>query len=307
MQLLVRANRNPRAHDMVRRRYLARMHRLSGRNVIVYYSGWLQERRSASTRIDDDDMNGFMAVNHGLDKDIGLDLLLHTPGGETAAAESIVDYLRSMFGTNIRAIVPQLAMSAGTMIACACQKILMGKHSSLGPIDPQIGGIPTHGVLEEFERARKEIKEDSATTELWRPILGKYRPTLVGECEKAIAWAEEMTRAWLLDGMFCEDDAAEEKVETIIQELCDHAITKSHARHLSIERCQEMGLKVAALEDNPGLQDAVLSLHHACMLTLSETAACKVIENHRGAAFIKCAGRGVVSARSSSSQAAGQD
>ena len=307
MQLLVRANKSPRAHDMVRRRCLARMHRLSGRNVIVYCSGWLQGRRAASTRIDDDDKNGFMAVNHRLDKDIGLDLVLHTPGGETAATESIVDYLRSMFGTNMRAIVPQLAMSAGTMIACTCQEILMGKHSSLGPVDPQIGGIPAHGVLEEFARARKEIKEDSATVELWRPILDKYRPTLVGECEKAIAWAEEMTRAWLLDGMFRGDGAAKEKVEKIIEELCDHAITKSRARHLSIERCQEMGLKVVALEDDLRLQDAVLSLHHACMLTLSDTAACKIIENHRGAAFIKRVDRGTISTRSSSSQAAGQD
>ena len=42
-----------------------------------------------------------------------------------------------MFGTDIRAIVPQLALSAGTMVALACKEIIMGKHSSLGPIDPQ--------------------------------------------------------------------------------------------------------------------------------------------------------------------------
>ena len=46
------------------------------------------------------------------------------------------------------------------MIACACREILMGKHSSLGPIDPQLGGVPAHGVIEEFERAIKEIKDD---------------------------------------------------------------------------------------------------------------------------------------------------
>ena len=300
-------NKNLHVHDMLRQEYLASINRVTGRNVIVYCSGWLQGQGVADVQINDDDKNGFMAVNHGLDKGIGLDLVLHTPGGDTAATESIVDYLRSMFGTNMRAIVPQLAMSAGTMIACACQEILMGKHSSLGPIDPQIRGIPAHGVLEEFKRARKEIKKNSAVTELWRPILAQYHPTLVGECEKAIAWAKEMTRAWLRDGMFCGDDTAEEKVEKIIEELCDLAITKSHRRHLSIERCQEMGLKVVALEDNPPLQDAVLSLHHACMLTFIDTAAYKIIENHKGAAFIKRVDLGTISTRSSSGQAAGQD
>ena len=64
-----------------------------------------------------------MTVIHELDRSLGLDLLLDTPGGETAATESLVDYLRSMFGSNMRAIVPQLAMSGGTMIACACNEI----------------------------------------------------------------------------------------------------------------------------------------------------------------------------------------
>ena len=116
----------------------------------------------------------------------GLDLILHTPGGETAATESIVHYLYSMFGTNIRAIVPQLSMSAGTMIACACKEIIMGKQSSLGPIDPQFGNLPAHGIIEEFRRAYNEIKSDPSKIPLWQPIIAKYHPTLIGECEKAI-------------------------------------------------------------------------------------------------------------------------
>ncbi len=125
----------------------------TGRNVIVYYSGWLQKSGVPNSGINDADKNGLMTVIHGMDRKKGLDILLHTPGGEVAATESIVDYLHSMFDTNIRAIVPQLAMSAGTMIACACREIVMGKHSSLGPIDPQFRGIPAHGVVEEFQRA----------------------------------------------------------------------------------------------------------------------------------------------------------
>ena len=83
-----------------------------------------------------------MSTVYKMDKTKGLDLFLHTPGGDATAVESIVKYLQCVFGKNIIAIVPQMAMSAGTMLACSCKKIIMGKHSSLGPIDPQYGGIP---------------------------------------------------------------------------------------------------------------------------------------------------------------------
>jgi ClpP class serine protease len=136
-------------YDIARRKYLKRLYDLTGRNVIIYYSGWLQKRNLEGVEVNDADKNGFMTVIHDLDRSKGLDLLLHTPGGETAATESLVDYLRAMFGSDIRAFVPQLALSAGTMIACACKEIFMGKQSSLGPIDPQFRGIPAHGVKED--------------------------------------------------------------------------------------------------------------------------------------------------------------
>lgn len=276
-------------YDVVRRRYLSRIHELTGRNVIVYSSGWLQRGNLPGVEINDDDKNGFMTVIHQMKRDIGLDLVLHTPGGDAAAIESIVDYLRSMFRTDIRALVPQLAMSGGTMIACACKEIFMGKQSSLGPIDPQLGGIPAHGLVEEFKRAKKEVKEDQTTIPIWQPIIAKYNPTLIGDCEKAIAWSNEMTDEWLRTGMYEGDKDADQTISRILEELGDHALTKSHARHLSIERCREMGLKITELENDQELQDAVLSLHHACMLTFTATSAFKIIENHGGIAFIKMA------------------
>lgn len=274
-------------YDLIRRRYLAECHRISGRNVIAYYSGWLQKSMSVDLSIHDEDKNGLMTVIHGLDRQKGLDLILHTPGGELAATESLVDYLRSMFGTDIRAIVPQLAMSAGTMIACACKQIVMGRQSSLGPIDPQYAGIPAHGVVEEFNRAKMEVQQDASTIPIWQAIIAKYTPTLIGECEKALAWSNEMTREWLESGTFDNDDNPAPTIDRIIDELGDHALTKSHARHLSIERCREIGLKVVELERNQEFQDAVLSVHHACMVTFSATSACKIIESHEGVAFIK--------------------
>jgi hypothetical protein len=228
-----------------------------------------------------------MTTINGLDRSKGLDLVLHTPGGEMAATESIVDYLRKMFDTDIRAVVPQLAMSAGTMVACACKSVIMGKQSSLGPIDPQQGGLAAHGVLEEFKTAHTEIRADPTRIPVWQPIIANYSPTLIGECQKAIAWAERIVRAWLSSGMFANDPDRDTKIARIMRELGEHALTLSHARHLPVDKCIDMGLVVEALESSQPLQDAVLSLHHACIHTLAGTNAYKIIENQNGVAHIQ--------------------
>lgn len=175
------------AIDAVRRKYLKKLHRITRRNVIAYYSGFLQKQGKRRTDINDDDKNGLMAVVHKLHRTAGLDLLIHTPGGNIAATESIVDYLRRMFGNDIRCFVPQIAMSAGTMIACSCKEIVMGKQSNIGPIDPQFGGIPAYGVLAEFERALREVRMDPQSIPIWQAIVGKYHPTFLGECQNAVA------------------------------------------------------------------------------------------------------------------------
>lgn len=278
---------NGESVDGVRREYLKSLSDKTGRNVIAYYSGWLQKPNIASTSINDDDKNGFMSAIYGLDRSKGLDLIIHTPGGDTAATESIVDYFRRMFGDDIRAIVPQIAMSGGTMIACSCKEIIMGKQSNLGPIDPQFGGIPAYGVIEEFEKAIEEIQKNPQTIPIWQEIVKKYHPTFIGECEKAINWSGEILEKWLLTGMFKDDPSKDEKAKKVVKSLNEHEVTKSHARHIHIDECKEMGLKIVDLETmDDDLQDIVLSIHHSFMITFSSTNAVKIIENQNGQSYI---------------------
>lgn len=279
--ILIEINNSKHIHsfDETRQKYLKLLSKKTGRNVIAYYSGFLQNPGFNETSISDADKNSLMATIHGLDRKLGLDLILHTPGGQTAAAESIVDYLHIMFNNNIRAIVPQISMSAGTMIACACKEIIMGKHSSLGPIDPQFGGIPATGVIEEFERACEEIKKDPLTIPLWQIIIGKYHPTFLGECEKAIAWSKDIVQVWLGKCMFA-GETKEDMIKSIVDNLSDHSEMKTHSRHISSEQCKELGLKIIDLEEDQELQDIVLSIHHAFMHSLSSSVGImKIIEN----------------------------
>ena len=119
-------------------------------------------------------MTGFMNCIHGMDCSQGLDLILHTSGGSPVAAEAIVNYLRTKFSSDIRVIVPQLAMSVGTMISCSAKEIVMGKQSSLGPIDPQFNGIPAYNIKMEFEEAKKDLLENPDTAQYWAIKLQQY-------------------------------------------------------------------------------------------------------------------------------------
>ncbi len=276
--------------DGVRRKYLAELHKITGRNTIAYYSGWLQRPGpdfAYLTQISDDDKNGFMSCFKGWDWNKGLDIILHLPGGSIAATETIIDYIRSKFGDNIRTIVPQISMSGGTMIACAGKQIVMGLHSNLGPIDPQFGSLPAIAVLKEFDRAMQEVTADPNRALVWQHILSKYQPTLLSQAEHAIEWSREIGEKALREGMLKGDADANDKAKKIVEFLLSHDLHRAHGRHLHRRELQDKGLNILELEANQDLQDAVLSVHHAYTHTLMNSNAVKIIESHNGEALVR--------------------
>jgi membrane-bound ClpP family serine protease len=175
-------------------------------------------------------------------------------------------------------------MSAGTMIALSAKEIMMGKHSNLGPIDPQMGGVACQAILDEFQQAKNDIKANPHSAALWQVIISRYHPTFLGACKQAIEWSRQMVSDWLSANM-CESD--HNKVQEIMKVFADHKRQKSHARHISRSECEQVGLCVVSLEADQALQDAVLTTHHAFMHTFSVTNAVKLIENHLGIAYIE--------------------
>jgi hypothetical protein len=284
------ARQRKSASDVIRRNLIKALHDLTGRNVVVYYSSWLQRQGPEFyfiNQINDEDKHGIMATFAGLDFGRGLDLILHTPGGDVAATESIIDYLRSKFGSNIRAIVPQISMSGGTMIALAGKEIIMGTHSNLGPIDPQIGNRPAIAILKEFERARAEILADPNSALLWQPILQQYFPTMLSHAQQSIDWATQIGKKTLETGMFHGQQDATAKADAVVNYLISHDVHKAHGRHLHRTELKNQGLVIVDLENDAALQNAVLSVHHACMLTVGNQNVGKLIENHLGITYAK--------------------
>jgi len=268
--------------DFIRAKYIKKYSKKTGRNVICYYSGFLQKPGAQGVEIDDNDKNGIMTCVAGLDKSKGLDLFLHTPGGGIAATESLVNYFRKIFGNNIRVIIPQLAMSAGTMIACSCDEIIMGKQSNLGPIDPQFNGIPAQGVISEFKRAIEEAKSNPSSIPFWQTVISKYNPTFIGECENAVKLSEDLVREWLVTGMFRNKDDKNAIADKALSLINNHHETKTHSRHLHIEELNDVGLKIKSIEDDfdDEYQDLLLTIHHCFMHTFLQSSSIKIIENH---------------------------
>lgn len=267
--------------DKKREEYLNKIHSITGRNVIAYYSGWLKAPDAPHVSIDEQDKNAFMTTVYKLDKAKGLDLILHTPGGDIAATESIVTYLKSIFKGDVRAFIPQISMSAGTMIAMSCKEIIMGEQSSLGPIDPQMGGIACQAVTDEFKRAVDEVSKNPASLGLWQTIISKYHPTFLTSCKNAVAWSAQLAEQWLREV----DPAIDfDKIKNV---FLNHNNSYSHSRHLSKQDCKNAGLNVSDLEANQDLQDAVLSLHHCYMILLDKFSISKIVENNIGGRYMQ--------------------
>ena len=77
------------------------------------------------------------------------------------------------------------------------------------------------------------------------------------------------------------------RAKKVTKALSNYPKNKSHDRHFHIEDCEKMGLTIKHLEDDPTMQDLVLTVHHCYMNVMMNTNAFKIIENHKGVALIK--------------------
>ena len=284
----------PAPFDAVRRRYMVELHRHTGRAVILYATRFASPGPIPPDllSINDEDLQGLMEVMHGISTS-ELDLIIHSPGGSLEAAEAVVTYLRSKFA-DMRAIVPSLALSAATMICCAANRIVLGKHSFLGPIDPQfivntaLGQrmVSAEAIIEQFETAQKECR-DTAKLAAWLPMLSQYGPDLLVKCRHACKMSKELVQGWLGAYMFNNNKTAKRKAAKLATWLARHRHFKSHGRHIPRHELEAKGFVVDHLEADQRLQDLVLSIFHATNHTFAATGAVKIIENHAGHAFIK--------------------
>jgi len=280
------------AFDSVRNKYLRELSEATGRDTIIYASRWTSGDAPPNlVSITDEDIHAMMEAVAGLRKE-NLDLILHSGGGSAEAADAIISYLRQKF-KHIRVIIPQAAMSAGTMLACAADVIIMGRQSSIGPIDPQfilqtsvgLQVIPAHSILEQFKKAQEDCRSNPKNLNSWLPMLSQYGPALLVRCQDQIDFGRELIENWLKEYMFKGEDP--EHAEKIADYLSNHSNFKTHGKHIGIDKAREIGLKIELLESDQIFQDKALSAFHATMHAFGSTNTAKVIANQNGNCYMK--------------------
>jgi ClpP class serine protease len=183
--------------------------------------------------IDVDDSEQVLRAIHLTDKDVPIDLILHTPGGLVLAATQIARAIARHPG-KVTVFVPHYAMSGGTLIALAADEIAMSEHAVLGPIDPQIGTAPAASVLRAV--ARKPIAEVEDST----LILADQGEMALNQLRETIS---DLTRDRLPDHIR----------ESLAVELSegrwthDYPLTVEEARRLGLSVTTEIPLEVVEL------------------------------------------------------------
>lgn len=100
-----------------------------------------------SRYIDIDDSEQILRAIRLTEKDMPIDIILHTPGGLVLAAEQIAKAL-IRHPAPVRVFIPHYAMSGGTMLALAADEIYLDENAVLGPVDPQLGEYPAVSILQ---------------------------------------------------------------------------------------------------------------------------------------------------------------
>jgi ClpP class serine protease len=172
--------------------------------------------------IDINDSEEILRAIRLTDRDVPIDIVLHTPGGLVLAALQIARALREHPG-KVTAYVPHYAMSGGTLICLAANEIVLSSHAVMGPIDPQLGESPAASLIKVVEQ--KPIERISDQT-LVMADVGR----------KAI---EQVRKAAfeLLDGRL-----PKEKAEELAQKLS--VGTWTHDYPIGAREAKAMGLNV---------------------------------------------------------------
>ena len=199
-------------------------------------------------------------------------VILDTPGGVVEVVQRMVATVRSLFREMV-VIVPDRAMSAGTIFTLSADRILMDYFSCLGPIDPQIEKegrlVPALSYLNQFERLNTKSRSGELTTAEYA-LVSKLDLGELYQFEQARELSIELLIDWLSSYKFKDWKKTEtkgtkvsvqmkkERAEQIAALLNDADRWHSHGRVIDMKTLRdEVGLRIDDLRDNPELAQRV--------------------------------------------------
>lgn len=256
------------------------------RPLLVYATKFLDSLPpGAPNFIDLSDVDGFTDLINSVKSSKAVDVLLHSPGGRPDATERIVTILRNHF-EEITFLVPHSAYSAATMLALSGDLVLMHKSATLGPIDPQINGIPARSIRRGFEKAKEKIKhEGPESLPAYIPLIEKYTLDLLEQCEDSEKLSKELVSNWLKDYMFKGQKNMNRKIKSAVNYLSDYDTHLLHSRPLSLEKLQKLNLKIEF--PGEGLQELMWEAYVLLNGFFTISPFVKLYENAHGVSWGK--------------------
>ena len=207
------------------------------------------------------------------DKESSVAVILDTPGGVVEVVERMVTALRSVYD-GVTVIVPDRAMSAGTILALSADRIMMDHLSCLGPIDPQIEKdgklVPALSYLNQYERLNEKAQENKLTTAEYA-LLTKLDLGELYQFEQARELSQELLVKGLSEYKFKSWIRTETKQEPVTEDmkvqrarhiaelLNDPEKWHSHGRAIDMKtlRDEEIKLEIENFECDPVLCQAI--------------------------------------------------
>lgn len=228
------------------------------------------------------DVIGFVDLLHNIPQGSSVDLLLHTPGGDIDATEKIGLLLRKRVGPNgkLRAIIPDFAKSAGTLLALSADQIIMGDTSELGTIDPQVwlpgetgpASYSAKSYLDAFKLHSEGLAKDP-NDRVAEIMLSKLDPVMVRKFERMTKRSETIAAELLRRGMIPDEDEA----NRIAANLIDTQAWHSHGQVISHELAVGIGLAVEHLPAGNVLWELIWALY--CRQRIVADKGIKVFES----------------------------
>ena len=135
----------------------------------------------------------FQAISRqNADQSKNVTLMICSPGGSIEPAFQISKLCKNYASETFRVIVPRQAKSAATLIALGADEIHMGPLSQLGPIDPQIGGLPALGIARALDRIAELSEDHPGSADMFAEYLHKALTVeQIGFCERISESAEQ--------------------------------------------------------------------------------------------------------------------
>ena len=215
-----------------------------------------------------------------------LDLILHSPGGTLPATHAIVRALRGRYG-HIRAFVPQRAMSAAAMLACAADQIIMGGFASLSPtnplvIVPTIGGsvmVPAQAVVDERNELLLHLQSPEGTTEDLMALVS-HPPGLFHDARHIISESSLTLGGWIESYSRAPDAPQATTGQDIADQISSYYQHLGHASVITLDDLRRYGLNVDHMDNHGQVRDLCNTAFHAAQVAFMLTDAVKILRCH---------------------------